>query len=367
MRRRDFLMAMAAAGPVAAYGATWNKLCLGSGSSGTWRKLGSASGSAGTWRKLGGGTDIALTISANTLHYNLYNAAVAAGLGTGACPGAANITLTINSGVFVYSDVFGTPAIEFGALPGDTLLTIVNNGIIMGRGGNSGYSSNRNGSNAINATIPFSINSANGYVLGGGGAGYDLGSGGDTFRWRGGAGAGGGDSCDYNATCTGGGNPGGTATQYFAGGRVVPAAANTSPNVTATTGIGVIWIDPTGSYADAGAVGGGVIDCFPDKYSPGTCGPHTFFFGPGGAMGTAATAGSFDAPYGFTYGTVYIMGSGGGYGANGSMMGSVSQGGSFPISYSGTPGVGGKAIALNGNAVTWIGGFPATRVFGAVS
>jgi hypothetical protein len=69
-----------------------------------------------------------LTISANTLKYNLRTALIAAGYsGTG----TFKATITINSGVYVWSDTTATAAFDTGVLSGGTI-TIINNGYIIG-------------------------------------------------------------------------------------------------------------------------------------------------------------------------------------------------------------------------------------------
>lgn len=74
------------------------------------------------------------TISANTANYTL-NTAKASGYSSG----KTDMTLTINSGVYVYSDSTGTAAliVDTSWAAGDTV-TIVNSGTILGRGGAGG-------------------------------------------------------------------------------------------------------------------------------------------------------------------------------------------------------------------------------------
>ena len=73
------------------------------------------------------------TISANTANYNLRAAAVAAGWDQ---IKPLNATVTINSGVYVYSTSTGTYAFDTGVtFPTGTTLSLVNNGTILGMGG----------------------------------------------------------------------------------------------------------------------------------------------------------------------------------------------------------------------------------------
>lgn len=92
------------------------------------------------------------TISSNTANYNLKAAAIAAGWDQ-VVP--LNATVTINSGVYVYSTSTGAYAFQTGStFSSGSLLALVNNGTILGMGGKGG-----DGSNA-------SLGGLNGYVAG---------------------------------------------------------------------------------------------------------------------------------------------------------------------------------------------------------
>lgn len=90
----------------------------------------------GMFRGVSAVTNINLTISANTANYNLRVAAGSPG-------GPANVTLTIDSNVVVYSNSASTPALDTGTgwAVGSTL-TIINNGYIIGGGGDIGLIDN---------------------------------------------------------------------------------------------------------------------------------------------------------------------------------------------------------------------------------
>jgi hypothetical protein len=76
------------------------------------------------------------TISSDTTNYNLKSAAIAAGW-NGTTKLAA--TVTINSGVFVYSNSTGSYAFDTGStFPSGSTLALVNNGTIIGKGGDGG-------------------------------------------------------------------------------------------------------------------------------------------------------------------------------------------------------------------------------------
>ena len=79
---------------------------------------------------------IPLTISANTQNYNLFTQANASPLYVA---GSSDVTLTIQPGVLVGSSSTGAYALNIPSsfTTGDTV-TVVNNGVVIGRGGNGG-------------------------------------------------------------------------------------------------------------------------------------------------------------------------------------------------------------------------------------
>ena len=82
------------------------------------------------------GYNFTQTISVNTANYNLRAAAVTAGWNQ-ILP--LNATVTINSGVYVYSTSTGAYAFDTGStFPTGTSLSLINNGIILGMGGSGG-------------------------------------------------------------------------------------------------------------------------------------------------------------------------------------------------------------------------------------
>ena len=122
---------------------------------------------------------INIVLSSNQTNYVL-NTAKAAGY----VAGISDITLTINSGVYVSSNDTGVPALDVDTswAAGDTV-TVVNNGFIVGRGGNggagvsiigprtfSGGSAGSAGGLAFRAQRGVSVNNA-GTIGGGGGGG----------------------------------------------------------------------------------------------------------------------------------------------------------------------------------------------------
>lgn len=119
-----------------------------------------------------------LTISANTVQFNLsdymtanYSAYI---------NGAIDFTITINAGVYVYSNSTSIPAFDTGtSWPTGSTITIINNGYIVGCAGSGRPAGSYNqptggtgtGGNALNLGWAVSINNSNGYIYGGGGGG----------------------------------------------------------------------------------------------------------------------------------------------------------------------------------------------------
>jgi hypothetical protein len=215
------------------------------------------------------------TISANTSNYTL-NTAKASGY----VAGKTDMTLTINSGVFVSSSSTGSYAltVDTSWTTGDTV-TIVNNGTIIGRGGDGGnggtitggggtLNPGSPGSNAGPALLvqrATSINNIN-RIAGGGGGG---GGGGSTIVATGGGGGGG------IGVSTGG------ATQFgFGGGQ----SAGGNGTLTAAGGGG------------SGASSSGSTDCgfFTSQGGSGGAGGTFGSSGNGGANGSNTQSGFYD-------------------------------------------------------------------------
>lgn len=170
----------------------------------------------------GGIIAIDLVIAANTTNYDIKAAAMATGW-NGVSP--AEITLTINSGATVYSSSTGAFALTTGAsYPNMSSLKLINNGTVLGKGGNGGAGSSSStnpvgggaGGPAFQASVPISVTN-NGRIAGGGGGG----GGGGTIPAAGQPGGGGG-----GGICNGlggaapqgtGYNPGAAATLTSAG------------------------------------------------------------------------------------------------------------------------------------------------------
>ena len=264
-----------------------------------------------------------LTISSDTANYNIATALENPTT-------AKNVILTINSGVKVYSNSTSQPALETGNLPSGSTVTIVNNGTIVGAGGNGGtgghcygtdctYTGTPGGSggNAVNTTVALTVNNTNGYIYGGGG---------------------------------GGGGGAGLLDEHNTGGES--------------------W------YRHSGGGGGGGAGRNPGTGGPGGNGPgDNILPGGPGADGTTSSGGSGGATSDVNSNTVGLEycnsvyfhggcgGNGGGYGVSGN-NGAEAYG--IYKSGAGAGGAGGKAINLNGQTITWQGGNNGTQVKGAV-
>lgn len=307
--------------------------------------FGVPSGSIAMSNGYGKANDFAATITTHQKELNLATWAAANGWN-----GSANAVITIASGVYIWSDNTAVAALTTGNFPNG--LTIINNGYIMGRGGNGDGMPNSltlshtgagSGGPAISlgcATIINNTNSAAyigggggggggyfgsgavGYASGGGGAGG--GNGGLSFQQSGGSGgaigASGGDGAMSapNKSQSGGG-----------GGRIFPG----------TGGNGGLYISLVVAKGGGSGGGGGSV----------AAGKTTVFGGSGGSGSGAGLAGG---------GSGGLGGGGGGWGAVG--------GPCSDATYGATGGVGGKAVALNGYGITWVSGDTA-RVYGAVA
>jgi hypothetical protein len=314
------------------------------------------------------------TISTPQANLNLLTWASANGY-----PGTGDVQITVAPGVYVYANG-ATGATVYGmsipaGFPGT--VAVVNNGFIMGQGGYGTFSPyptaapvpisyRTNGQPAINISKPVTITN-NSYIAGGGG-----GSGGapgvaSVFGGGGAGGAGGGAGSLVFATPGSGlspggagggigsaGSNGGTANATggaggAGGGRILPGTGGSGAN---SSGGGV---SPQVSATGGGAGGGGGA-------MSRRAGPATFFqFALGGGGGWGAAAGvSLSGNAAPSSAINRIGGNGGAAGAAGA-TGTVS-GFSAPSVHPG--GIGGKAINLNANTVTW--GATGT-IYGAVS
>jgi hypothetical protein len=284
--------------------------------------------------------------------------------------GLSDITITVNSGVYVYSTTTATPALTTsGGTTGD-VVTLVNNGFIMGCGGvgagwngltgNSTYLASGGGGVAI--SVGYNMSITNNAYIGGGGGGGGAAVNGTTIAGFGGGGGGagggpGGNASNGSASATGGtagglggagsngtvasacaGGGGGGRIFAVAGGAAVSGTSATAANTLAGNGAGGGGGGSMLSYTNRGAGAGG-----------------------GGGWGAAGGAGIWNSTAGS--GTLtYTSGSGGASGV---------VGGTATITSTGTTGTtgfyggsaGGNAISKNGRTVTINSG--GANIFGA--
>lgn len=231
---------------------------------------GVASGAISMSNFWGKSNQFAFTISSNQTNANLRTLAVNAGWNQ-----TTKVVATINSGVYISSNSTGTPALTVnGSFPGG--VELVNNGYIIGMGGNgglgaisnyySGTTSVSDGSGGSSGGLALSVSTGitiqNNGTIGGGGGG---GGGGKGGTWS-------SEPWYYSAGGSGG------------GGRS-SAAANSSGGAARALGSGYYSrAGGDGTVSSAGAGGGGLFD------ADGV--PRFNYNNPGGAGGGWGTAGS---------------------------------------------------------------------------
>lgn len=315
-----------------------------------------------------GRVSLSYTFSASTANASLNVTSL-----SGYSAGKSDITVTVNSGVYLWATAITAPGLSLtGGTTGDTI-TLVNNGFIMGKGGNglvgTGQTTRieaQNGGSAISTSLPITINNTAGYIGGGGGGGggywYNVSSS-DWGSAGGGGGAGGGTGGNFINQVGGGvGGGGGAIGQSGAastakasdgsalaagggGGRILPGAATTRTLVGQSDVAQMLG----GLGGTAGGTGG-VAD-----YKTGSGSTYTSVGGSPNQAGSASTTNPAPDVLSFA------VGGGGGWGASGGQTVNVSA------ATETTPGAGGKAVALNGNTITWTGGSASSsRAYGAV-
>ena len=237
--------------------------------------FGVGSGGVSMSNGYGKANEFTLTISANQTNANLATLATNAGW-----DGSTKLNAIINSGIYISSNSTGVPALTInGSFPGG--VELINNGYIVGRGGNggagtgststgspSGGSAGSSGGLALSVSSAISINNASGTIGGGGGGG---GGGGHGYWFfytpyvGGGGGGGGGRSSTTNSSGGSGGVKGGgyPGSNGGAGGAGTTSAAGggggrggSSPYFGGNGGGGGAW-GSSGSSGAGGQNGGG--------------------------------------------------------------------------------------------------------------
>lgn len=214
----------------------------------------------------------AFAIAANQTDANLRTLALAAGWN-----GTTRIQATINSGVTISGSVAAnsTAALTVdGSFPNG--VTLINNGTIVGRGGNGGSSgvAGTAGGRALLASVACTINNA-GTIAGGGGGG---GGGAANFTSA---------TCDMqsnncSSTCPGGGGGGGRSSlagNSSGGAGGASTGSQCAVSISASAGNA-----GTSSAAGAGGAGGSRSSC--------SCSGCTITAGTGGTGGGWGTAGA---------------------------------------------------------------------------
>lgn len=333
---------------------------------------------------------INIIISSDTANYVLSPLTV-----PGYISGISDITLTINSGVFVYSTSTSNAGLTVGNFNSGDTINIINNGYIMGMGGAGGGEGRNNGGNGgdalsiqNNITMWTSQGGYAGLYAGGGGGGGSRGlytneSGGYVIT-GGGGGAGGGAGGNANGFVGGsGGNPSnsGNSGQYSSGSNINYINRGTGKSVAGGGGgrkIGTALVDAS-SFSSSGSTSNGFQ--IGTSYEGGAGGGNGGiivggwwsaigggdYFGGVGGQGRATTAGStpnFTLPYNFYVpSNAAAGGGGGGYGqSGGSGVGTNVQNYGGAFWFAGTNlnnfisvssgGSGGRAIVKNGYTLT---------------
>lgn len=254
------------------------------------------------------------TISANQTDANLRTLAVNAGWNQ-----STAVEATIGSGVYISASSTGSPALTInGSFPGG--VTLINNGFIVGRGGNGGNGGGTNattsfpgsagssGGGALSVSVGVTINNASGTIGGGGGGG-----GGGAARYVGFPGKG-----NISNSAGGGGGGGGRSS----------AAANSSGG-TAGAGRygGTSYVASNGGTGTSGGAGGGGAGGRSVTTIYGGNGGNGGGWGSAGATGTAGSGGdgSIQGPYGGGSAGYAVSGNGNiSWAATGTRLGSIS-------------------------------------------
>jgi hypothetical protein len=186
------------------------------------------------------------TIASDTADYNLYNDLISNGW-NGTKP--LKVVVTINSGVQVYASSTSSYAFTISSIPARSSITLINNGTIVGAGGNGGSNSSNPGGDggpALYTNYATTITN-NGNIWGGGGGG--------------GGGADGGDGSKYPAYVPGGGGGGGAgrvdgAGAYYNGSAGTLTAGGAYGHAGGTSGRGGTGGDPGSAGETTNGSGG---------------------------------------------------------------------------------------------------------------
>lgn len=245
--------------------------------------FGVGSGAISLSQGYGKSNEFAFTISTNQTNANLATLATNAGW-----DGSSKLVATINSGVYISSNATGTAAMTISnSFPGG--VSLINNGFIVGRGGNAGggcgvymrivglyayYPTATGGGAGAAGGLALSVSTAtsvtnNGTIAGGGGGGGggragQVNQGDSGYVFCGGGGGGGGRTSNGGNSSGGGGGSASGATKNYSG---------------SAGGTGTISSQGGGGAGGSGLGGNG---------QPSTAAPG----GAGGGWGAAGSTGS---------------------------------------------------------------------------
>lgn len=236
--------------------------------------FGVASGAISMSQGYGKANQFAFTISSNQINANLRTLAVNAGWNQ-----SSKVVATIGSGVYISSNSTGTPGLTVnGSFPGG--VELVNNGFIVGMGGNGGNGPTAGpnltvgaGTAGAGGGLAFSVGSAvtvtnNGTIAGGGGGG----GGGRSSAYN-------GDKGSQNNYGGGGGGGGRSGNANSSGGSGGAASATTGTFISGVSG-------NAGTVSSAGSGGNGGYGIAAGGFRGGG--------GTGGGWGAAGSTGDYN-------------------------------------------------------------------------
>jgi hypothetical protein len=210
-----------------------------------------------------------VTVSQNTQNLNLFQL-------VGSPAAAVNVTLTINPGVRVIATDPQAYAVDLTGFTTGSVITLINNGYILGRGGNGGRGGESGGGGASTTQISAGARGRpGGGAINGPGSGVTVNITNAGFIWGGGGGGGGGGTATGSGTWTSNGGGGGGGSGGSLGGDGGLSDAGDGAISTHNGGDGT-WI-ASGANGAGGAGGGSTA---------GLAG------GNGGDWGTAGSAGT---------------------------------------------------------------------------
>lgn len=268
----------------------------------------------------GSGTTLPITISQNCIDWNLK-----AIVGTLGAP--ATINILVNQGVIIEASSPTTPAMDLSGLISGCTINLINNGYILGHGGDGGDGAVASFPGSGATILSASLGKPGGRAILGPGSGSTFNiTNGAGFIWGGGGGGGAAGAYDGFASGNGLGNAGG--------------GGGGAGNGRGGRGGRGVMISGGSTIAQDGGDGG---------------------MGPNGTFGAAGTGTSNGAGQ---FGTSQPGGDWGTAGANGTNPGTATAGHTGVFSAGGAAG---KAIELSGGAATFVSGSGAPNVKGAVS